>query len=228
MKSKQYAITGLMAPTLFWSTYFIMASQRPEYSFLTKAVSELGSVDAPGKWYWNILGYIIPGTLISIFAIGLHRHVSPAQSGKVPLVGILLSGVLMALSGVFPGDFENRRSLTMLLHTIGSFGSYVFFLIGAFTYPKQLKKSVYWSKAAGTGLLLTWLTILFGTWVFLFPKYPAVGQRIVFLCYFLWIGFYACKLYRSTPGNKETADKDVRQSEPPPGAHSLFNIDRKP
>jgi hypothetical membrane protein len=46
MTSKQYAIIGFLAPTIFWITYFVMANQRPEYSFLTKAMSELGSIDA--------------------------------------------------------------------------------------------------------------------------------------------------------------------------------------
>jgi hypothetical protein len=101
----------------------------------------------------------------------------------------------MAFSGIFPGDFENKKSLTMLLHTIGSFGSCIFFLIGAFTYPKQMKKSVYWKNAIRPTLVFTWLTIVFGSWGFIFPNMPAVGQRIVFAFYFLWIIFTAYKLY---------------------------------
>jgi hypothetical membrane protein len=56
MNNKSYAIIGFLAPTIFWLTYFVMANQRTEYSFLTKAISELGSVDAPNKWTWNIFG----------------------------------------------------------------------------------------------------------------------------------------------------------------------------
>lgn len=204
MNNKQYAIIGFLAPTIFWLTYFIMANQRPEYSFLTKAISELGSVDAPNKWIWNFLGYIIPGFLISIFAFGLYKNIATETSSKLPLIGILLSGLFMSFSGVFPGDFENKQSLTMLFHTIGSFGSYIFFLIGAFAYPKQMKKRTYWTKAIKPTLLFTWLTIIFGSWVFVFPNIPAVGQRIVFAFYFLWIIFNAYKLYNITTENKTT------------------------
>jgi hypothetical membrane protein len=196
MTRKHYAIFGMMAPLLFWITYFIMAGARPEYSFQTKAISELGSVDAPYKWMWNILGYGVPGLLISIYAYGLFQSVSQNTGSKLPLIGIMLSGLFMALSGIFPGDFDNRQSVTMLMHTIGSFGSYLFFLLGAFTYPQHMKKSRYWQTVTKLPLVFIWLTILFGTWPFLFPATPAVGQRFVFLFYFGWIFYTALKLYR--------------------------------
>lgn len=196
MTRKHYAIFGLIAPVLFWITYFIMASARPEYSFQTKAISELGSVDAPYKWAWNILGYGVTGLFISIYGYGLFQSVSQNTGSKLPLIGIMLSGLFMALSGIFPGDFDNRQSVTMLMHTIGSFGSYLFFLLGAFTYPQQMKKSRYWQTVTKLTLVFTWLTILFGAWPFLFPAIPAVGQRFVFLFYFGWIFYTALKLYR--------------------------------
>ncbi|MCC1485651.1 DUF998 domain-containing protein, partial [Winogradskyella immobilis] len=130
MKSKQYAVIGFLAPILFWFTYFIMANQRPEYSFLTKGVSELGSLDAPNKWVWNFFGYILTGLLISVFSFGLYKNIAIKKSSKLPFYGLLLSGVFMTISGIFPGDFDNPQSTTMLLHTVGSFGSYTFFLIG--------------------------------------------------------------------------------------------------
>lgn len=201
MTSRHYALIGMAAPILFWSTYFIMAGLRPEYSFYTKAISELGSVDAPHKWTWNILGYGVPGLLISIYGYGLFQSVSKSGS-KLPLIGVMLSGFFMALSGIFPGDFENRQSVTMLMHTIGSFGSYLFFLVSAFTYPQQMKKSSYWQTVTKLLLAFTWLTILFGVWPFLFPATPAVGQRFVFLFYFLWIFYTAIKLYKEPSDSK--------------------------
>ncbi|MBL4670073.1 MAG: DUF998 domain-containing protein [Flavobacteriales bacterium] len=196
MNNKTYGIIGIAAIIVFWTTYFIMSRIRPEYSMFTKAISELGSIDAPNKWVWNSLGYILTGILIAIYAIGLHKNLAVEKSSKLPLYSILLSGIFMAISGVFPGDFDNRQSTTMLLHTVGSFGSYIFFLIGAFTYPKQMRKSQYWKKAIKPTLIFTWLTILFGSWPFIFPNIPSLGQRIVFLFYFLWIIYTAIRLYR--------------------------------
>ncbi len=196
MTSRHYSIFGLAGPLIFWCAYFVMAGLRPEYSFLTKAVSELGSTDAPNKWCWNILGYIVPGLLISVYSYGLFKSLSNEQGNKLPLIGMVFSGLLMAFSGVFPGDFENKRSTTMLLHTIGSFGSYIFFLMGAFTYPSLMRKSGYWAKSIKPTLTFTWLTILFGAWPFVFPNTPAVGQRLVFFFFFAWIFYTAWRLYK--------------------------------
>lgn len=93
----------------------------------------------------------------------------------------------MAILGIFPADMDDRHSTTILLHTVGSFGSYIFFLIGAFTYPKLMNKTDYWKRAKKPTLIFTFLTILFGAWPFVFPNIPGLGQRIVFLFYFAWI-----------------------------------------
>ena len=198
MTSKQFAFFGLLAPIIFWITYIAMSLVRSEYSFLTKAISELGSVDAPHKWVWNILGYILVGLMITVYSFGLFNNVSDRKKSKLPLIGLAGSGLFMAMSGVFPGDFDNRQSTTMVLHTIGSLGSYSFFLLGAFTYPQLMKKSAYWSQAVKPTLTFTWLTILFGVWPFIFSEIPAVGQRIVFFFYLLWIFYTAILLFRST------------------------------
>lgn len=196
MTNKTYAIIGISATILFWATYIIMSNLRPEYNFFHKAVSELGSLEAPNKWIWNILGYILTGILIAVYSFGLFKNISNGQGSKLPLISFVLSGLFMSLSGIFPGDFDNRQSTTMLLHTVGSFGSYLFFLIGAFTCPKQMKKSEYWKKSIRPTLIFTWLTILFGSWPFIFTSYPSLGQRIVFFFYLLWIFYTAIQLYK--------------------------------
>jgi hypothetical membrane protein len=201
MTPRQYAILGLLAPLLFWVTYLVMSNLRAEYSFLTKAVSELGSLDAPNRWTWNILGYVLTGLLISVYSFGLFKSISNGQGSKFPLVSFVLSGLFMSLAGIFPGDFNNRQSTTMLIHTIGSFGSYLFFLIGAFTYPGQMKKSDYWKKYIKPTLIFAWLTILFGVWPFLFPAIPGVGQRLVFFFFLLWIFYTSVGLYKSVEPN---------------------------
>jgi len=195
MKRTTYAISGILAPIIFTLTYLILSSIRPEYSHLTKAISELGSLDAPNKWWWNLIGYIFVGGLISAFSIGLSKNVNPDGKGKLAFLGLFLSGGFMALSGIFPGDFENRTSLTMIFHAIGSFGSFLFFLIAAFSYPRQFKKSEYWKRASTPSLIITIIAILSG---FLRTgSMPGLGQRLGFVFYFLWIGYLAFLLLKN-------------------------------
>ncbi|MHA6697490.1 DUF998 domain-containing protein [Chryseobacterium sp. A301] len=196
MKNKHYAIAGLLAPILLCTTYFIMANQRVEYSFLYKQISELGSLDAPNKWLWNIFGYIIPGILISIYSIGLYKSMASKESSRLPLIGIFLTGFFMAFSGVFPADMDHRSSTITVLHKVGSYGSYLFFLIGTFSYPKLIKHSNYWKSSNLILLIFVWMTIVAGFWYYIFPSIPAVGQRITFFFVFAWIAYTAIKLYK--------------------------------
>ena len=209
MTNKHFALIGFLSIVVFWSTYFIMSLNRDDYSFLTKAISELGSVDAPNKWLWNLFGYIIPGIFTSIFCYGLVKNLANYGRYKLPLVGLVLSGLLMSFSGAFPGDFDNKRSMTMLMHNVGSFGSYIFFLLGAFTIPSLLRKSNYWEKTVLAGQIMVWMTIAFGAWSFIVPGYPAVGQRLVFAFYFLWIALHSFKLYNDPHQNNNFAQNKV-------------------
>lgn len=196
MNNHFYAIMGLSSAVLIWTTYFLMANQRPEYSFLYKQISELGSLDAPNKWIWNIFGYIIPGLLISIYSIGLYNSIARKNSSKLPLIGIFLSGFFMSFSGIFPADMDERSSTTTILHMVGSYGSYIFFLIGAFTYPKLMKQDRYWKNSNLPLLIFVCLTILIGFWHKVFPHIPSVGQRITFFFYFAWISYTSIQLYK--------------------------------
>lgn len=195
MKNRGFALSGLASAFLLWTTYFVMANIRPEYSFKYKAISELGSLDAPNLWFWNILGYIIPGLLITIFSIGLYKYSAENNSSKTPYYALFLSGLFMIFSGIFPADMENRKSTTTILHMIGSYGSYISFLFTAFTYPKIWKKNKNWQRIIKPTLICVWLTIIFGAWYLFFPNIPSVGQRIVFFFYFLWITISGINLY---------------------------------
>lgn len=197
MNNKGFAFSGIASGILLGTTYFVMANMRPEYSFKYKAISELGSLDAPNLWFWNILGYIIPGLLIAMFSIGLYKYSAKNINSKIPYYGLILSGLFMTLSGIFPADMENRKSTTTILHMIGSYGSYISFLFTAFTYPKIWKKNTNWQPLIKPTLICVWLTIVFGSWYLFFPNIPSVGQRIVFLFYFLWIVISAIRLYKT-------------------------------
>ncbi len=194
MHQKPHALAGIAAPLLFVSAYLLAAAARPEFNHFTKAVSELGSVHAPNAGFWNLLGFICPGLLIAFFALGLHQAVGQDSEGRLPFYALFLSGILMALAGLFPGDFEHRTSFTMIMHAVGTFGSFIAFLVAAFTYPLYLRKSDFWEKTIVPSLTLTWLCILSGFLRTGMP--PGIGQRVGFAFYFLWIAFMAINLYR--------------------------------
>jgi len=83
-------LAGPAAAALFFLSLISFAAMRSDgYSHATKAVSELGAIGAPFAMAFNIVGFILPGILIIIFASRLMRK---SESTHGPL--------LLAMSGV--------------------------------------------------------------------------------------------------------------------------------
>lgn len=101
----------------------------------------------------------------------------------------------MALPGVFPGDFEDRTSTTMLLHAVGSLGSFIAFpgrWLPAAPGVSRTRKS---ALVGWTSLALVVASIMAG---FLRSGVaPGLGQRIGFAFVFAWIGLVGYALVRS-------------------------------
>jgi hypothetical membrane protein len=199
---KNIGLIALATPFWFLTIYLIMSSRRPEYSHLTKAISELGSLDAPNRWFWNILGYILPGLAIALLGVGLNRDFALAgRRASIPSYALVTSGLFLMMSGVFPGDFENRTSTTMILHTVGSLGSFAAFLVAGFWLFMVFRSRESWRWVALPSLALVIASIATG---FLRSgAAPGLGQRLGFACVFMWIGLVGYTLIR--PNSTESA-----------------------
>jgi hypothetical membrane protein len=192
--NRKIGLLAMFSPVLFAAAYLTMSSLRPEYSHLTKAISELGSVDAPRAWAWNVFGYIIPGLLIALLGLGVRHRFATTRGALLPAAALVASGLLMTLSGVFPGDFDNRTSATMILHTVGSLGCFVAFLVAAFSLPRIIREAHEWRPITWPSLVLAGGSILTG---FLRSgNAPGLGQRLGFACFFLWVALIGYALYR--------------------------------
>ncbi len=193
MNNKTNGIIGITAVTISILTIIIMAELRTDgYNHFHKAVSELGSLDAPNKWTFNIFGFIIPGILISIFSWNLLKEFRSHFVKSYPFYLLFLSGLFLALAGVFPGNMENKQSLISTMHYIGASGSGVFWLLCALTLWWQLKKIAGWKTVA----IITFL-IPFGMIIamsFVPENFPGLSQRVVFASLYLYILILAIKL----------------------------------
>lgn len=192
MNLRYASIVGKITPFWFIVTYFLVSSLRSDYRHLNMAISELGSVGAPNAGLWNIAGYILPGAAIAYLGFASRAALPVSKRGSIVSLSIALSGVFLALTGIFPGDFEQRSSATMILHTSGSILSYVFFLIGGFTLASISSKLAAWQRLHYPLLVALILSLLTG--FIRFGELPGLGQRITFLCYFAWIVLYSMAL----------------------------------
>ena len=194
---KKISLVTMATPFWFLAVYLVMSGMRPEYRHTDQAISELGSLDAPNLWAWNVLGYILPGLAVVLLGIGLRRQLAAyGVRSTVPPVALMASGLLMALSGVFPANMADFRSITTLIHTVGSFGCYICFLIAGFGLPSALRKTEALRWAATPSVVLVIVSIVTG---FLrFAGMASIGQRITFACFFLWVLLLGWALWRSS------------------------------
>ena len=176
-------VAAVLVPFWFLAVYLVLASLHPGFSHLTKAVSELGAWGAPHMWWWNVLGYGVSGLAIACLGLGLGDL--RGRAGRVVACALVASGLLMTLSGVFPGDFDNRTAPSMVAHLLASIGSYVAFLVAGIAFPIALRRSPAWRGIGWPSLVLVVLSLVTG--VLRDGDAPGLGQRLTFACFFLWI-----------------------------------------
>ena len=213
MSQKKIGLVAIATPAWFLTVYLVMSAMRPDYVHTDQAISELGSLDAPNLWAWNVLGYILPGLAIALLGIGLRREfVGRGLPATAPAIALVAAGLLMALSGAFPANMTDFKSTTTLLHSVGSFGCYIAFLVAGFWLPSLFRKVNSWHWAATPSLALVIASIATG---FLrFAGMASIGQRITFLCFFLWVALVGWALWRanssSVPPNNSSKPTPLR------------------
>lgn len=199
LSSRTNGSIGIVAVMMSILTIIIMAEIRTDgYDHLHKAISELGSLDANNKWIFNIFGYIIPGILISIFSLNLLKEFRPLSVKSYPFYLFFLSGLFLSLAGFFPADMEDRQSLSTIIHSVGSFGSGVFWLVCALTLWWQLKKRGGWKIVALSTFLIPFVMIIAMSMVS--ENTPGLAQRIAFAANYSFILIIAGKLLWTESG----------------------------
>jgi hypothetical membrane protein len=184
---------GVATPVWFLLAYVALSAIHPGYSHLTKAVSELGAWGEPYMWWWNILGYGASGLAIAL--LGVHLRGAFVRHGRVVSYALVASGLLMALSGAFPGNFDDRHAPSMIAHLVSSVGSYVAFVVAGFALPLAVRSSPHWPRIAWPSLAIVLLSLATGA--LRSGEAPGLGQRLTFACYFLWVALVGVALARA-------------------------------
>lgn len=197
-KRRIWWLFGPIAALMFAVSLIGFAAIRDDgYSHATKAVSELGSTDAPNALAFNLLGLITPGVLLILFSLAL---LQTSRSRVGPCL-LLDSGIMLALAGLAPANLEDYGALTSQLHALGAIGSGVLWVLALFWLGPMLRRDF--------GLEL-WGRITPGFATFLFANVgwqiafratglvmPGWGQRIGFLGYFAWIAITGFLLWKA-------------------------------
>ena len=190
MTGRQAGVAGIVALLVFWTGLAGFAAWHPDYSHSTKAISELGVIGAPHALAWNILGFMIPGVLLTICGAGLARSID----GRRGLLWwtLVLSGVGFAGTGLIPAEMHNGSPLPTSPLTIGhalmSILSGLAWSTATFALASSVRRNPDWSGTT----LVAWALALAGLlgvcarFLPFFEHRPGLGQRAAFAVYFGW------------------------------------------
>ena len=177
---------GKVVGLWFFACLFGLSAFQPDYSHMTKAVSELGAFGAPHAVLWNTLGFFLTGGILMLFGIGLQQLLARRQVRSTGGWSVVALGITFAATAI-PADFELRlESNWTIAHAVFVLLGPVAFIWAASVWPRALA-SLGASRGAILACVATGLLILpaFASNAFLVQT-PGVGQRFGFAVMFLW------------------------------------------
>jgi hypothetical membrane protein len=168
----------------------LFAALRPDYSHLTKAVSELGAVDAPNALGWNLLGFGAVGVLVVVFAGGMWAK----RRWWLASLLVALSGIGFAATGTFQADMGDMNAQTTQLHILASLVS-----LGAFAVAIPTLGWTLWTtgqRRFAAGVIGFGVAAILSLGLRETSMPPGLAQRINFMAYLIWIAVVAIGQFR--------------------------------
>jgi len=197
---QRLALAGPAAAVMYMFCLIGFAAIRTDgYTHGTKAVSELGAIGAPYAIWFNLFGFVIPGLLVTCIAVSILK-LTPKRTSRTGFVLLSLSGLAMAMAGLFPVDLGARSSLTSSLHLLGATASGLFWMLSLFwigpTLQKQFGMYALGRLSPWFGLFLVANIAWQAVWQATGAVLPGWGQRIGFAGYFLWVTLVGYSLFK--------------------------------
>jgi hypothetical membrane protein len=166
MNRRMVGFLGIGAWVLFWTASLAFAAFRPAYSHLSNTISELGAVGTPHATAWNVLGFIIPGSLLAIVGAVIARtaNAEPSVSRTFATALLVLSGLAVAGQGLMPAEMidgvADVSSSSTRGHFISSLISAAAWAIGALLLVGPMKRNPNWRSLHIVSVVLVVLALV--------------------------------------------------------------------
>ena len=145
------ALAGIAGPIIFAVFALMHSLLREDHSLAEHPVSALAA--GPSGWIQNV-NFLLFGSLMIAYAIGLHLGVHPGRWGLVGFALLVLSGIGLMWGGLFPatdatGSFDEDR----LLHIPGFIMTFLGGGIGLIVMSRRMARDLRWKSLATYALL---------------------------------------------------------------------------
>jgi hypothetical membrane protein len=198
---KTFALAGLIAPAWFTTLVVVQGFLAPTYSHVAMPISALAAW--PTGWIQNLNFYVF-GTLMMIFAVGLHRGVQNTRRGVVAFALTAVSAVGIVGAGVFPWTMVAGVPTETPLHVAAAIVAFSTGGVGFILFSKRMKTDPRWRDLAiytlCTGMVILVLFVTLGFFAIDdgAPLHPWAGlvQRILCAVWFTCTIVLAVRLRR--------------------------------
>ena len=186
---------GWLAAALFALALLVMGAATPGYVHADAAISNLGAAGAPHARWWNLLGFVVPGLLVALFAYALAmamRDEGIGAAGRIGLWLLCFSGLAFAGNGIWPYDLARPFERASQLHVAMLTLAMVAYLPAAVLVAVGLRGRNDWRALVAVGPVLALLTLASiadraGNFIPMLEGTPGYGQRITLALYFGWM-----------------------------------------
>jgi hypothetical membrane protein len=152
------AAAGIAGPIMFAVVALVQSLLRPEHSLVRHPISALAA--GPSGWVQDV-NFLVLGSLMIAYAIGLHLGVRPTRCGVVGLAFLVLSGVGLVWAGLFPAtDATGALQDDRVLHIVAFPVTFLGAGIGLIVVSRRMTADPRWRSVA-TYTLVTGITVLF-------------------------------------------------------------------
>ena len=192
------SVAGILSPLLLGVTVAAVASQRPEYSHLHDAISELGAVGRPEAMLMNLLGIIPSGLLTMAAAPAIYETFGKGRLSRAGEIVLVIAGACLVGTAVFawtgaPNDLSN---LNNKLHLVLALSGFFLLALAPLLFGLQLRR-----KSEQRSLLLFSLATSLAVFLlgFILPRPPYLGlfQRGALLAFFAWLVAMSVKSFEA-------------------------------
>lgn len=202
-RDHKFVLAGIAAmPWIFFWIIFLDLL-RPQYSYLHKAVSELGALGAPYGPWMDVCGFGMTGLLLLAFAAGYRAVLKERAHGWILLLvtALLFVGTATPMT-MTSGANPNPDYSTVLtrIHLFFAVSAPAVWLLGQFfIICRRVPKPLKWlSVGVVMAIGCLFLTAALGA----FAGSPGLVQRIVFGLFFSWYALTAASLLRIVTPNR--------------------------
>lgn len=171
-----------IAPLLMALSVIGFGMASPDYSQQWHPVSLLGARGEPNAWAFNVLGFLLPGAMMAMCAIGWRSALANAPwTQRIGAQLLLLSAVAFAGQGVLPLDPDNLLAPPSRMHALAWTLWWMAFVPGALLLGLRSAQARPPLRMLLIALLVPAVAV-FGSVVL--P--PGLAQRLAFALWFAW------------------------------------------